>query len=178
MPSSDVAMLRMKALAQRWLERRRCSATMLGAALLLLTTGARAFAQNESISTTAVQGLSFGNFLPGTSLTVQPTSSTAAQWRITVLSPGGSTKNATVDIRFTLPPALTTTDGSMPISFGMSMARIVNADGTSTTFDPAAGLTFQVKTEATVFLGGTASAPGGQRAGPYSASIVMSATMR
>jgi hypothetical protein len=172
-------MLRMKALAQRWLERRRCSATMLGAALLLLTlTDARAFAQNESISTIAVQGLSFGNFVPGASMTVQPTSSTAARWRIVVLSPGGSTKNATVDIRFTLPPALTTTGGSMPISFGMSMARIVNADGTSTTFDPAAGLTFQVKTEASVFLGGTASAPGGQRAGPYSGSIIMTATMR
>ena len=140
-------------------------------ALLAIVVPRAGFGQTVSASATAVQSLSFGSMLPGTSEVV----SVQDGWRRGEMQIGGSGQ---VSVRFVLPTALTNSAGqSIPVVFGGSDGAYVTAKTSSPTyFDPNVGTKVNLtagRGSATVYLGGTAKPAALQAAGSYSATVMI-----
>lgn len=137
-------------------------------ALLILVAGAgRAGAQ---ASLTSMQALDFGQILPGLAETV----TVGDAWRRAEvrLEGGGS-----FDVRLVLPQALVSREGArIPLVFRDGDAAIQVKNRTRVSFDPNQSQRVHIppgQGEALVYLGGTAATTSGQRAGQYSATVVV-----
>jgi hypothetical protein len=149
-------------------------ARQLVASLLLLTavlvTG-RLSAQ--TISVRAMRGLSFGTVVPGVPshvLRTDPVNSGQFEIQGPFLT--------FIRLTFTLPSVLNGPSGAtMPLSFATNDAgySISNSIGSQTAFDPHQSYTtlIWIGGRSGVFLGGTVSPIPSQRAGNYSATVVL-----
>lgn len=163
----------------------------LGALGLLLVATTQSVAQSGTISatadiaaTTTVDGtsdLDFGaDLTPGTPVTIDPqTDAGAGHFTVT------GTLGAEVDAALTLPTELLHTDDgttTLPVDFtGQTAAWALDAgdQGTSTPFDPGAGLTEFLDAasgELHIWLGGTLNPDPAQLPGAYSADITLDIT--
>jgi len=91
-------------------------------------------------------------------------------------------KNSTVLLQLTLPPSLTGPGGAaMPVTFGPNDAGYSDsgAIGAQIGFDPTVGGSGVLgkNGQGTVFLGGTARPTGGQAAGAYTGTVVLTVTI-
>jgi hypothetical protein len=124
---------------------------------------------------TPVQNLAFGLLLPSVPSVVDPMQVTrSGQFRVQ------ATPGAVIEVRYTLPHAMTSGTSSFPITFGPSSAGAA-ASGTPTSlmrFNPHAAMRFQFFStdRATFFLGGEARPRSGQATGSYSAPIIVTIT--
>jgi hypothetical protein len=143
-----------------------------GLALVLLTLPFPSHAQ--ALSGVGLQGLQFGDVLPGVPSTVPPSDAVnAASFEIR------GQRNREVLISFLLPPALNGPGaGTIPLTFGPGSAAFVPFwfwPAYRIPFDPtvqvAANLSFFGRS--LVLLGGTASPPSQTPAGSYSADVVL-----
>lgn len=140
-------------------------------AALLLATGltvAPAAAQSAAVS--PVQPLWFGLLLPGVPETV--TVGDASRRGMVAVSGAGA-----VDITFILPDALSSPEGAtIPLRFGAASAALLDTpSGTPAGINPMQVTRVHPALDKTVYLllGATASPSPGQRAGRYTARIVL-----
>jgi Domain of unknown function (DUF4402) len=125
----------------------------------------------QVLSVTSVRPLGFGDVLPGVPTTVHPTDpARSGQFEIT------GPPSAAVEITFSLPEALGTTQGGeLPISFGATSAgcSVSGSISRQVFFDPKVPFrtTLSEFGRATCFIGGTLEPPSGQRPGSYNVPI-------
>lgn len=139
-------------------------------ALLLVWSGTSAVAGAQTVSVSPVQGLSFGLLLPGTPETV--TLDDAMRRGVVALAGAGQ-----LDVTFVLPTALLSPEGgSLPVSFSaVSAGLLASAGSAATPVNPQQLLRVQLASDRVLHLvlGGTARPASTQRAGHYSARIVI-----
>ena len=146
-----------------------------GAALWLLGSGAvaRLEAQGRPLSVSGGQDLAFGMLFPGiTSHITRSDALRSGQFQVT------GEKNTTVQVTFTLPPAMLVGSRTVPMQFGAAdggfstQATITSA----TVFDPRVPLvaTLSQQGRLYLFLGGTALPGVQQTAGSYAAPVTVS----
>jgi len=140
------------------------------AALLLVWSGTLAVAHAQAASVSPVQGLSFGLLLPGTPETV--TVDDAMRRGVVALSGTGQ-----LDVTYVLPASLLSPEGgTLPISFSAESAGLLaSAGGAAAPINPQQLLRVQLMSDRVLHLvlGGTARPATTQRAGHYSARIVI-----
>lgn len=140
------------------------------AALLLVWSVTVPAARAQAVTVSPVQGLSFGLLLPGTPETVSLDD--VARRGVVALAGAGP-----LDVAFVLPAALLSPEGgSLPISFsGVSAGLLASAGGAATPVNPQQLLRVQLATDRVMHLvlGGTAAPAATQRAGHYTARIVV-----
>ena len=140
------------------------------AALLLVWSGTLAAARAQAVTVSPEQGLSFGLLLPGTSETVALDD--VARRGVIALAGSGS-----LDVAFVLPSALLSPEGgSLPISFSaVSAGLLASAGGATAPINPQQLQRVQLAPDRVMHLvlGGTAQPAASQRAGHYSARIVV-----
>jgi hypothetical protein len=152
---------------------------MRSALPLLLVAGAMlsGFARGEAqfIQVTGIQGVDFGGMVPGISRVVSRTDAlSAARFDIK-----GAGSGRTVELRFSLPAALTGPGGaSLPLSYtagdaGFSAQQSI---GGQTGFDPRIPFvaTLSASGRGSVFLGCRATPAANQPPGTYSATLTLS----
>lgn len=145
---------------------------LLSVALVLCATGAARPAPPLTF-VLSLQDLGFGSVFPGVQTTVQPIDAGAGRYFIL------GRRNQRIELDFVFPPNLTSGGGAnMPISFGPASAGY-SADGSTASlvpFDPTTPFTVRLSRLGVgyVYLGGTLQPGGGQTAGNYTASIVLS----
>ena len=139
-------------------------------ALLLVWRPAIAVAHAQAATVSPVQGLSFGLLLPGTPETVSLDD--AARRGVVALAGSGP-----LDVTFVLPAALESPEGgSLPVSFSTVSAGLLSSTGgIAAPFNPQQLLRVQLSPDRVMHLvlGGTARPPATQRAGHYTARIVV-----
>jgi len=144
--------------------------------LLLLAALVAAPSATAQVSITGIRNLTFGPVIVGIPSSIGPSHPTkSGQFRIT------APLNSKVQIRFTLPDALTGPSGAqLPITFGSNDAMAVGTGPGSTpiTFNPKATRNpqFQPSTAYDVFIGGTVTPAGNQQPGSYAATITLTIT--
>lgn len=130
--------------------------------------------QGRPLTVRAVRGLSFGGVFPGVPLVVARTDpANSGQYDVT------GTKDASVQLTFTLPVALAGPGGaSLPLLFsgndaGYSQSQTI---GSQVAFDPKQvfNAVLSGNGRGSVFLGGTASPAESQAAGTYTATVTLS----
>jgi hypothetical protein len=140
------------------------------AALLLVWSVTVPAAHAQAVTVSPVQGLSFGLLLPGTPETVSLDD--VARRGVVALAGTGP-----LDVTFVLPIALLSPEGgSLPISFsGASAGLLTSAGGAAAPVNPQQLLRVQLAPDQVMHLvlGGTARPAASQRAGHYTARIVV-----
>jgi len=137
--------------------------------LALLVFGAPGHARAQA-AVTAMQPLDFGQILPGLAETVgiQDT------WRRAEVRVEGG---GNFDVRIILPQALVSPEGArIPLVFRNGDAAYAIKANRQVTFDPNVTQRIRIppgQGEAMLYLGGTATTTPGQRAGQYSATLVV-----
>jgi hypothetical protein len=149
--------------------RPRTMQAMLVALAALVVSFAGPGAANGQVLVIQERDLEFGMLTPGLQTTVAPTDLVrSAQLRIE--------GRGSYQVSFQLPAALTAPGGAqIPLMFGAGDGRVTIRQKI-TTFDPNEVVTFRVnpaEREAQINLGGRAQPAPGQRAGVYTATIVM-----
>lgn len=136
-----------------------------------LLAGAVEVAAGQAVTVTTATQIDFGNVIAGSSVLIRPIDPTAGKFVIR------STPNATVRLRFTLPAAMNTLNGVMPVTFGPNAAAwsTVNQAAGSTPFDPANDILINVphSREIYVWIGARIAPPGTQQAGLYAGNITL-----
>jgi len=145
---------------------------VIGAMLL----GVPLHAQGRPLTVTGVRGVTFGAVLPGVPRVVLRTDP-ANSGQFDIKGPKGP-----VLLSFVLPLRMTGPAGAlMPLTFGASDAGFsaTQAIGSQVGFDPKQPFTATLPTtgRASVFVGATASAATNQRAGAYTATIILNVTV-
>ena len=145
---------------------------VIGAMLL----GVPLHAQGRPLTVTGVRGVTFGAVLPGVPRVVLRTDP-ANSGQFDIKGPKGP-----VLLSFVLPLRMTGPAGAlMPLSFGASDAGFsaTQAIGSQVGFDPKQSFTAALPTNgrASVFVGATANAATNQRAGAYTATIILNVTV-
>jgi hypothetical protein len=151
---------------------KRESFLLIGALLLAVPLGA----QGKPLTVTGVRGVTFGTVLPGVPRVVLRTDP-ANSGQIDIHGPKGQ-----VLLTFVLPVSMTGPAGAlMPIVFGASDAGFsaTQAIGSQVGFDPKQPFTATLPNNgrASVFVGATATPATNQRAGAYTATIILTVTV-
>jgi hypothetical protein len=140
------------------------------AALLFVWSPMVAAAHAQAVTVTPVQGLSFGLLLPGAPETVSLDD--VARRGVVALAGSGP-----LDVTFVLPSALVSLEGgSLPLSFSTMSAGVLQSSGGSVLpFNPQQLQRVQLATDRVthLVLGATAQPASSQRAGHYTARIVV-----
>jgi hypothetical protein len=140
------------------------------AALLLVFTGMVSAAHAQAVTVNPVQGLSFGLLLPGIPETVTPDD--VARRGVVALAGTGS-----LDVTFVLPATLNSLEGgAIPLSFSTASAGLLSSSGgVVARVNPQQSFRAQLAVDGVMHLvlGGTAQPAATQRAGHYSARIVL-----
>lgn len=144
----------------------------MGAMLL----GVPLAAQGKPLTVTGVRGVTFGAVLPGVPSVVLRTDP-ANSGQLDIKGPKGN-----VLLSFVLPLRMTGPAGAlMPLSFGASDAGFsqTQAIGSQVGFDPKQPFTATLSNSGrgSVFLGATANPATNQRAGAYTATIILTVTV-
>jgi hypothetical protein len=146
-----------------------------GAALWLLGSGAavRLDAQGRPLSVAPRQDLAFGTIFPGVISRITRTDALrSGQFQVT------GAKNSSVQVTFTLPPAMLVGSRTVPMQFGAADGGVSTQAtiGSSTAFDPRVPLlaTLSQQGRLYLFLGGTALPGAQQPAGSYAAPVTVS----
>ena len=134
-------------------------------------------AQARPLTVTGVRGVTFGAVLPGVPRVVLRTDP-ANSGQFDIKGP----KGRSLLLSFVLPLRMTGPAGAlMPLSFGASDAGFsqTQAIGSQVGFDPKVPFTATLPNNgrASVFLGATANAATNQRAGSYTATIILNVTV-
>lgn len=139
-------------------------------ALLLVWSPTVVAMHAQAVTVSPVQGLSFGLLLPGAPETVRLDD--VARRGMVALSGTGS-----LDVTFVLPAALLSAEGgSLPLTFSTASAGVLASSGTAATpVNPQQLLRVQLAADRVthLVLGGTAQPSVSQRAGHYTARIVV-----
>jgi hypothetical protein len=143
------------------------------AAVAALPGVAPVYGQGTPIRVTAVQGLTFGNVIPGVPAPIARTDPTGSG-RLDIRAH----PNEVVQLRFTLPTSMSGPAGaSLPLTFGASDGGFSSDESIASQigFDPRTATSQRVSKNGrgSVFLGGTANPSPTQRAGTYSATITL-----
>jgi hypothetical protein len=146
-----------------------------GAALWLLGSGAaaRLDAQGRPLSVAPGQNLAFGPIFPGVTTRITRTDALrSGQFQVT------GAKNSSVQVTFTLPPAMLVGSRTVPMQFGSADGGVSTQAtiGSATAFDPRVPLvtTLSQQGRLYLFLGGTALPGVQQTAGSYAAPVTVS----
>jgi hypothetical protein len=146
-----------------------------GAALWLLGSGAvaRLEAQGRPLSVNGGQDLAFGMLFPGVPSHITRTDVLrSGQFQVT------GAKNSSVQVTFTLPPAMLVGSRTVPMQFGAADGGVSTQAtiGSTTAFDPRVPLlaTLSQQGRLYLFLGGTALPGAQQPAGSYAAPVTVS----
>jgi hypothetical protein len=147
---------------------KRTSWIVIGAMLL----GGPLVAQGKPLTVTGIRGVMFGAVLPGVPRVVLRTDP-ANSGQFDIKGPKGN-----VLLSFVLPLTMTGPAGAqMPLTFGASDAGYsqTQAIGSQVGFDPKQSFTAVIPNNgrASVFVGGTALPATNQRAGAYTATIIL-----
>ena len=145
-------------------------------AALVLSAAPMLQAQGRPLTVTGVRGVTFGAVLPGVPRVVSRTDP-ANSGQIDLRGPKGP-----VLLTFVLPIRMIGPGGAlMPISFGASDAGFsaTQTIGSQVGFDPkqAFTATLPANGRGSVFVGATANPATNQRAGAYTATIVLNVTV-
>jgi hypothetical protein len=148
----------------------------LSIALGTLLLGVPLLAQGRPLTVTGVRGVTFGAVLPGVPRVVLRTDP-ANSGQFDIKSPKGP-----VLLSFVLPLTMTGPSGAlMPLMFGASDAGYsqTQAIGSQVGFDPKQPFTATIPNNgrASVFVGATANPATNQRAGGYTATIILNVTV-
>jgi hypothetical protein len=139
-------------------------------ALLLVWSATVAAAHAQAATVSPVQGLSFGLLVPGEPETVSLDD--VARRGVVALAGSGP-----LDVSFVLPATLDSPDGgSLPLSFSAASAGLLSSTGgTAAPLNPQQLLRVQLSPDRVMHLvlGGTAQPAASQRAGHYTARIVV-----
>lgn len=144
-----------------------CGALLLGAPL---------HAQGKPVTVTGIRNLTFGTVLPGVPRVVLRTDpANSGQFDIKV-------PKSPVLLTFVLPLTMTGPGGALlPLTFGASDGGYSQTQtiGSQVGFDPKQSYTATVPNNgrASIFLGATATPATNQRAGAYTATIVLTVTV-
>ena len=137
---------------------------------VLAVCGGAARLQAQQFKVNKAADLTFGNVFPNVPLTIRPTDAHSGRYVIT------GPKNKTVKLVFTLPSVMSG-GVTMPISFGpLSGGYSQSSSGSNMQFfDPRTPATITLSNSGSIyiFIGGTTQPGGGQRAGPYTATILL-----
>jgi hypothetical protein len=148
----------------------------LSIALGALLLGAALQAQGKPVTVTGVRGVTFGTVVPGIpSVVLRTDPANSGQFDIKV-------PKSPVLLSFVLPLSMTGPGGAlMPLTFGASDGgySMTQSIGSQVGFDPKQPYTANVlpNGRASVFLGGTANPATNQRAGAYTATIILNVTV-
>jgi hypothetical protein len=129
----------------------------------------------RALNPNGTRTLNFGNIFPGVRTTVLRTDAAAAgRFNLT------GANRLEVRITFTLPAALTASGGrTMPLQFaaGDGGFALTNTIAAATAFDPRVALVTRLSNRGRLFIwmGGTALPTPTQRAGTYTATIILTA---
>ena len=150
----------------------RESLLAIGMALL----GAPLVAQGKPLTVTGVRGVTFGAVLPGVPRVILRTDP-ANSGQFDIRGPKGQ-----ILLTFVLPVSMTGPAGAvMPITFGASDAGFsaTQSIGSQVGFDPKQPFTGTVPNNGrvSVFVGATVNAATNQRAGAYTATIILTVTV-
>ncbi len=146
---------------------------VLGAMLL----GVPLQAQGRPLTVTGVRGVTFGAVLPGVPRVISRTDpANSGQYDIR-----GSSRRQVL-LSFVLPLSMTGPAGAlMPLSFGASDAGYSQSQaiGSQVAFDPKQPFTATLSNNGrgSVFVGATANAAANQRAGAYTATLILNVTV-
>ena len=144
--------------------------------LSAMLVGVPLLAQGKPLTVTGIRGVTFGAVLPGVPRVILRTDP-ANSGQFDIKGP-----KASVLLSFVLPLTMTGPAGAqMPLMFGASDAGYsqTQAIGSQVGFDPKQPFTAAVPNNgrASVFVGATANPATNQRAGPYTATIVLNVTV-
>ena len=148
----------------------RVTRVVVAAAVVAAAT-ARTTGAQTTPAVTQVQSLSFGTMIPGKTEAV----ATSDGWRRGTVRLDGTGQWS---VHFSLPTALTASTGeSIPLTFSTTSAAYSTARTSSlTSFDPTTGTKVTLtsgKGTAWLYLGGSAAPAALQKAGTYSATVVV-----
>jgi hypothetical protein len=151
---------------------KRESWIVMGAVLL----GVPLQAQGKPVTVTGVRGVTFGTVLPGVPRVITRTDP-ANSGQYDIKAPKGP-----VLLSFVLPVAMTGPAGAlMPLTFGASDAgyAATQSIGSQVGFDPKQPFTATIPNNgrASVFIGGRANPATNQRAGAYTATLILNVTV-
>lgn len=132
--------------------------------------------QGKPLTVTGVRGVTFGAVLPGVPRAITRTDP-ANSGQFDIKGPKGP-----ILLSFVLPLTMSGPAGAlMPLSFGASDAGFsaTQAIGSQVGFDPKQSFTGTIPSNgrASVFLGATANPATNQRAGAYTATIILNVTV-
>jgi hypothetical protein len=143
---------------------------------LAVLIGLPLHAQGKPVTVTGVRGVTFGTVVPGIpSVVLRTDPANSGQFDIKV-------PKSPVLLSFVLPLNMTGPGGAlMPLTFGASDAGYSQTQtiGSQVGFDPKQPYTATVPNNgrASIFLGGTANPATNQRAGAYTATIILNVTV-
>lgn len=141
------------------------------------------------LTANGIRPLTFGVVIPGVATTVAPNSPSGGEWRLS-----GVKNRKSIEISFTLPPALTRSTGeTIPLSFNGNYAALCEIDDSASCivasyveWNPVTTPTFRDTPERyrpgrktysfdsySVYVGGVATPAAAQRAGTYTGSVVI-----
>jgi hypothetical protein len=143
---------------------------------LAMLLGVPLLAQGKPLTVTGMRGVTFGAVLPGVPRVVLRTDP-ANSGEFDIKGPKGQ-----VLLSFVLPLTMTGPAGAlMPLNFGASDAGFsqTQAIGSQVGFDPKQTFTATLSNNGrgSVFVGATANPVTNQRAGPYTATIILNVTV-
>lgn len=141
-----------------------------------IVAGVPSQAQGRPLTVAGVRGVTFGAVLPGVPRVISRTDP-ASSGQFDLRGPRGP-----VLLTFVLPVSMTGPAGAlMPVSFGAGDAGFsaTQAIGSQVGFDPKQPFTAMLPANgrASVFLGATANPTVNQRAGAYTATVVLNVTV-
>ncbi len=151
---------------------KRVSVALIGALLLAVPLHAQ-----RPLTVTGVRGLTFGAVLPGVPRIILRTDP-ANSGEFDIRGPN----NSQMLLSFVLPVAMTGPSGAlMPLSFGAGDAGYSQSQsiGSQVGFDPKQPFTATLSNNGrgAVFVGGTANPTTNQRAGAYTATLILNVTV-
>ena len=144
---------------------------------LVMLLGVPLLAQGKPLTVTGIRGVTFGAVLPGVPRVVLRTDP-ANSGQFDIKGP----KGGPILLSFVLPLSMSGPGGALlPIVFGSSDAGFspTQSIGSQVGFDPKqpTTVTFPNNGSASVFVGATANPAANQRAGAYTATIILTVTV-
>jgi hypothetical protein len=143
----------------------------MGVLAVLVAAGIPAEASGQVVR---MRDLSFGTILSGTTSSVSKTSANSAQWRFTGLFVLGG------NFVLTLPTTMTGPGAAIALTFSTTDGQrsTTNNPTTGTSFNPHVSQSVSVLFNGTVYvwLGASVTPPINQKAGTYTATVVLTTT--